>query len=467
MTRILRAGRRFLTSANYRFIYMANLGRYNTMPDEEYLIRMFKAVMGTELDLEHPVTFNEKLQWLKLYDRNPLYTTMVDKYEVKKYVADIIGEEYIIPTLGVWDDPDEIDFEKLPNQFVLKCNHNSGLGMCICKDKSKLNYDKVRADLRKGLAQDYYLLNREWPYKDVPRKIIAEKYLSDNLETELANYKVHNFSGIPQMILVCRDRFAESGLTEDFFDAEWHHLPILRITHPNASIPVKKPITFDKMLELAKKLSKDIPFLRTDFYEVGDKLYFGELTLYPASGFSKFEPNAWDKKYGDLVELPNNIGGYLVRNDNFCLWMHIMPIHELVCDDQQKREIGTEGELTDYKLMCFNGKVKCSFVCSERFSGSGLKVTFFDTDWNIMPFERHYPQSKNPLKKPKSYNTMVGLAEKLARDIPFARVDFYEVQGKIYFGEITFFPGSGLEEFTPSEWDEHLGKWIKLDEIKS
>ena len=131
MTRILRAGQRFLTSANYRFIYMANLGRYNTMPDEEYLRRMFKAVMGTELDLEHPVTFNEKLQWLKLYDRNPLYTTMVDKYEVKKYVADIIGEEYIIPTLGVWDDPDEIDFEKLPNQFVLKCNHNSGLGMCI------------------------------------------------------------------------------------------------------------------------------------------------------------------------------------------------------------------------------------------------------------------------------------------------------------------------------------------------
>lgn len=309
MTRILRAGQRFLTSADYRFIYMANLGRYNTMPDEEYLRRMFKAVMGTELDLEHPVTFNEKLQWLKLYDRNPLYTTMVDKYEVKKYVADIIGEEYIIPTLGVWDDPDEIDFEKLPNQFVLKCNHNSGLGMCICKDKSKLNYDKVRADLRKGLAQDYYLLNREWPYKDVPRKIIAEKYLSDNLETELADYKVHNFSGIPQMILVCRDRFAESGLTEDFFDAEWHHLPMSRITHPNASIPVKKPITFDKMLELAKKLSKDIPFLRTDFYEVGDKLYFGELTLYPASGFSKFEPNAWDKKYGDLVELPNNIGG--------------------------------------------------------------------------------------------------------------------------------------------------------------
>ena len=210
MTRILRAGQRFLTSANYRFIYMANLGRYNTMPDEEYLRRMFKAVMGTELDLEHPVTFNEKLQWLKLYDRNPLYTTMVDKYEVKKYVADIIGEEYIIPTLGVWDDPDEIDFEKLPNQFVLKCNHNSGLGMCICKDKSKLNYDKVRADLRKGLAQDYYLLNREWPYKDVPRKIIAEKYLSDNLETELADYKVHNFSGIPQMILVCRDRFASN-----------------------------------------------------------------------------------------------------------------------------------------------------------------------------------------------------------------------------------------------------------------
>lgn len=277
------------------------------MNDEDFLRRKFKACMGRELNLDNPKTFNEKLQWLKLYDRKPEYTQMVDKYEVKKLVAEIIGEEYIIPTLGVWDRPEDIDFDTLPNRFVLKCNHNSGLGMFICKDKSKMNVGAVRRALQHGLAQDYYLSCKEWPYKNVPRKIIAEQYMEDAVSTDLR----------------------------------------------------------------------------------------------------------------------------------------------------------------DYKLMCFDGKVKCSFVCSDRHSSDGLHVTFFDKGWNVMPFERSYPAVKEGFPKPLNYEKMVLLAEKLSAGIPFLRVDFYEVNGKVYFGELTFFPGSGLEAFQPEQWDYTLGSWLVLPAEKN
>lgn len=298
--KLRKAVKRYVLEHNYRVIINDLLGMYNNMSDEEYLKLIFRAKLGYDLNLGNPKTFNEKIQWLKLYDRRPEYTMMVDKYKVREYVAEQLGEEYLIPLIGVWDDPDKIDFRKLPDKFVLKCNHNSGLGMCICRDKSKLNFENVRNQLRKGLKQDYYLHGREWPYKNVERKIIAEKYMEDN------------------------------------------------------------------------------------------------------------------------------------------------------------------GELSDYKFMCFNGKVKCVFTCTERFSKDGLKVTFFDINWNRLPFQRHYPQSNKEIKRPLNFDLMVKFAEKLSSNLPFARIDFYEVSGKIYFGEITLFPGSGMEEFTPEEWDRKLGKWINI-----
>ena len=281
--------------------FLKNLTRF--IPDKLYLTILYYRYFHRLINWRNPKTFNEKLQWLKLYDRRPEYTTYVDKYKVRDYIAKTIGEIYLIPLLGVWNSPDEIDFENLPNQFVLKCNHNSGLGMCICKDKSKLDIEKVKRELRKGLEEDYYLAWREWSYKNVPRKIIAETYMVDN--TELSS-------------------------------------------------------------------------------------------------------------------------------------------------------------LRDYKFMCFDGKVKCSFVCSDRNTKKGLHVTFFDTDWNVLPFERHYPARKDGLPKPKNYDEMVILAEKLSNSIPFVRVDFYEINGKVYFGELTFYPGSGFEEFTPYSADEWLGSFIKL-----
>ncbi|MBO5111522.1 MAG: glycosyl transferase [Clostridia bacterium] len=295
---------RYLTSSDYRFLIDANVfHRYDAVSDIKYLTRKYKVHTGRELDLSSPQRFNEKLQWLKIHDRNPIYTTFVDKYLVKDYVASVLGGEYIIPTLGVWDDPEEIDFSSLPNQFVLKCNHNSGLGMCICKDKSKLDIAKVKKELRKGLNQNYYLTGREWPYKDVPRKILAEAFLSDG-SLDLIDYKVHNFNGEAKCILVCKDRFQPSGLTEDFFTPAWTHMNVRRPKHPCSTRPIDKPNQLNEILDLSAKLSKDIPFLRTDFYIVNGRVYFSELTLFPASGFELYEPDQWDCVFGSWLRLP-------------------------------------------------------------------------------------------------------------------------------------------------------------------
>ena len=293
----------FITNKRLRFSYLTAMGLTHWMSDERFLKKEYYLAMGKTLNLNTPKTFNEKLQWLKLYNREPQYTMMVDKYAVKQYVANKIGSQYIIPTLGVWNHFDEIDFDELPNQFVLKCTHDSG-GIVICKDKLNLDKRAAKQKLEYYLKRKYYYVHREWPYKNVKPRIIAEKYMS---------------------------------------------------------------------------------------------------------------------------------------NDN--------------------------GEdLNDYKLMCFNGQVKATFVCSDRFSEDGLKVTFYDTNWKRMPFERHYPASKIDIARPKTYDEMRILAEKLAFKIPFVRVDFYEVHGRVYFGELTFFPGSGYEEFTPEEWDKKLGDWINLCE---
>lgn len=301
--KLLRYGIRYLVSPNFRFRINSGYGFYDALSDEDYLKSYFSAAIGKKLNLEEPQTFNEKLQWLKLYDRKPEYTRMVDKIEAKQYVAAIIGEEHTIPTLGVWSDPNDIDFDALPNQFVLKCNHNSGLGMCICKDKAKLDIRKVRRGLRKGLKQNYYLHGREWPYKNVIPKILAEQYLS-NGEGGLTDYKVHCFNGIPKLILVCKDRLASSGPTYDFYSTEWEPLNIRRPSHPNSAHDMPKPTELAEMLSLSERLAKDIPFLRTDFYIVDHKIYFSELTFFPASGFDRFVPEEWDTILGSWLTLP-------------------------------------------------------------------------------------------------------------------------------------------------------------------
>ncbi|MBQ4399871.1 MAG: glycosyl transferase [Alphaproteobacteria bacterium] len=275
---------------------------FNFLPDEIYLELKYYHIFGRLFNLKNPQTFNEKLQWLKLHDRNPLYTTLVDKYAVKKWVADKIGPEYIIPTLGVWNSFDEIGFDTLPNQFVLKTTHDSG-GVVICRDKKTFDKQAARKKLEKSLKNNFYYMGREWPYKNVPPRIIAEPYLEDNSTRELRDYKFFCFNGTPKLLFIASDRQNPAEETKfDFFDMQFNHLPFTN-GHPNSSKLVGRPKNFAKMAELAGVLSAGIPHIRADFYEINGKIYFGELTLFHWSGFVPFEPQEWDKKIGDYLNI--------------------------------------------------------------------------------------------------------------------------------------------------------------------
>ena len=276
------------------------------MPDKFYLSVLWKSVMGYELDWEHPMTFSEKLQWLKLYNRNPLYTTLVDKYRVKQWVADKIGEQHVIPTLAVYSSVDEIDLDKLPDQFVLKCNHDSG-SVVICRDKSHFDLSAAKKKLDACLKHDFYLDTREWPYKNVPRCIIAEKYIEPALDSkDLPDYKFFCFGGEPEYCQVISGR--DSNMCVDFFDYGWRHQPFHEpYNYPFAEVEPQEPKHFEFMWEAAKKLSKGIPFSRIDFYDVHDRVFFGEITFFPTGGLGRFEPEEWDGKFGERILFPTQI----------------------------------------------------------------------------------------------------------------------------------------------------------------
>ena len=292
----------YLSSRANMFDFFASRNMLNWMSDEAFLKRKFKLRMGYELDLDNPKTFNEKLQWLKLHDRNPLYTKLVDKYEVRKYIAEKIGEEYLIPLVGgPWNSPEEIDFDLLPDQFVLKCTHDCGSVM-VCRDKSKFDIENAKNRLGKHLKRNYSLSCREWPYKGVVPRIIAEKYMEDPSAENLNVYKIFCFNGEPKIFqTIQNDKTPQE--TIDYFDTEWSLLT-LRQNFQNSPVPLKKPATLGKMLELAAKLSSGHAFIRTDLYEINGEVYFSELTFYSDAGFASFEPSDWDDTLGSWIKLP-------------------------------------------------------------------------------------------------------------------------------------------------------------------
>lgn len=282
------------------FIPLAFKGMLNWMDDKTYLKFLFRATIGNKLDLKNPKTFSEKLQWLKLYDRNPEYTKMVDKYEAKLYVADKLGAEYVVKNYGVWDNFNDIDFDALPDQFVLKSTHDCG-GLVICPDKSKLDIEAARKKIEKSLRRNYFFLSREWPYKNVKPRIIAEEFLSD-ASGDLKDYKMMCFNGKFECCFFCFDRNEKGKARIATFNKKWENMQFGRDAVYTDN--VLKPSNYEKMIELAEKISKGHPFLRVDFYEVNEKLYLGELTFFPAGGIAKFTPEEWDSKLGDLIDLP-------------------------------------------------------------------------------------------------------------------------------------------------------------------
>ena len=276
--------------------------RMRLLPDAVYLKLVYRARIGRPLNLNSPKGFNEKLQWLKLYDRNPLYTKLVDKAEVKPWVAERIGWEHVVPTLGVWDSFDDIDFGALPERFVLKCTHDSG-GLAICRDLSTFDMAAARRKIERSLANNYFWSGHEWPYKDVRPRIIAEEYLDPAGEqVGLTDYKVMCFGGQARCEFTCTGR-ADGNLHVDFFDTEWNHMPFTR-HYPNADVPPEAPERLKDMVAMAERLSEGMPFVRVDFYEVAGQYYFGEMTFYPGSGMEEFDPERWDEELGSWIELP-------------------------------------------------------------------------------------------------------------------------------------------------------------------
>ena len=274
------------------------------MSDKYYLSVLWKKSMGYKLDWKNPKTFNEKLQWLKLYDRNPLYTTLVDKYRVKQWVIDKIGEKHVIPTLGVYNSVEDIDLDTLPNEFVLKCNHDSR-STVICRDKSTFNFETAKNKLSTRLRHDFYMDAREWPYKNVKRCIIAEKYLKDARAEDLPDYKLFAFDGEVKALFVATERNNTAVETcFDFFDTGFNHIDVTN-GHPNASSLPDKPKCFEEMIKMAETLSQGIPQVRCDFYEVNGEVYFGEMTFYHWSGLMKFSPPSFDDLMGSWISLPN------------------------------------------------------------------------------------------------------------------------------------------------------------------
>lgn len=444
-----------------KMIYLfGNFGLLKWMPDKAYLKMVFWSLVGKRLSLNNPQTLNEKLQWLKLYDRKPEYTLMVDKYAVKKYIADKIGEQYIIPTLGVWNHFDEIDFDILPNQFVLKCTHDSG-GLVICRDKAKLDMKAAKAKIEKSLRRNYYWSGREWPYKNVPPRIIAEKYMEDSHQ-DLTDYKMMCFNGTVQCCFTCTDLFANEGLKVTFFDRQWQKMPFTR-HYPASEYIIDPPTKLKEMMDLAEHLAKNIPFIRVDFYEIAGELYFGELTVFPGSGFEEFSPQKYDTLFKNWIKLPNR-KGYVIEHDGwvFCVFC--------LSDKQNLKLAESAGpaDLRDYKFYCFNGEPKFLYLSEGLSNHATACISFVTMDWKFAPFGRtdYKPFVQLP-PKPICFDEMVALAKRLSQGIPFLRVDFYEINKKVYFGELTFCPCAGFMKFNPTEWDFRVGQMLDLPRIKT
>lgn len=273
--------------------------------DELFLKARYSLSFGRGLRLDNPQTYSEKLQWLKLYNHRPEYTTMVDKYAVKEYVANIIGEEHVIPTYGVWEKPEDIEWDKLPSQFVLKTTHDSG-GIVICRNNNQIDKHAAEKKLNDALKHDFYSVNREWPYKNVPRRIIAEQYIESNTEThDLPDYKFFCFDGVVKALFVATERQNPNEEVKfDFFDPDFNSLPI-RQGHEHAKKLPQKPKSFEEMKMIASKLSKGIPHVRIDLYEVDGKVFLGEMTFFHFSGFTPFVPEEWDYRFGEWLVLPS------------------------------------------------------------------------------------------------------------------------------------------------------------------
>lgn len=301
---------RYVSDYDFFVAACSKYGLFKHMSDEDFLRHLFKAKVGFDLNLDNPHTFNEKLQWLKIHDRDPKYSRMVDKVEAKEYVSSIIGLQYIIPTLGVWERFEEVDFNILPSRFVLKCCHDSG-GVVICRDKSKFDIKHAKKIVNSSLRNNFYYRYREWPYKNVKPRILAEEYLEDastNVQGHapvLNDYKLQCFDGKFDNIFVAEGRYSKRGVRYHYFDRNWNYIPYCPYDDiDKSSLQALRPRCYEEMIDIAEKLSEGLPQLRVDLYEINGKVYFGEMTFYSQSGFDTDITHEADCILGSKLILP-------------------------------------------------------------------------------------------------------------------------------------------------------------------
>ena len=295
--------RTFIENPQYFITSPASKGWLNWVPDSLYLKVLYRVIMGRKLNLKNPKEYNEKLQWLKLNDRKPEYSTMVDKYEVRGYIEDLLGDKYLIPCLGIYDSVDDIDIDALPDRFVLKCTHDSG-SVEICKDKSSFDIEGARHRLSQAMKRNYYATYREWPYKYVKPRIIAEGYLEGD-GGDLKDYKVMCFNDEAKIIEVHENRFVEGKVhTQTFYDREWNIVPLTQVETVTVDRPGERPRQLDEILRLSELIAKDMYHARIDWYIEGDKIYFGEITFFDGSGFESFSTPEMERMLGDMINLP-------------------------------------------------------------------------------------------------------------------------------------------------------------------
>lgn len=303
MSKIMSKIRTFIENPQYFITSPASKGWLNWVPDSLYLKVLYRVIMGRKLNLKNPKEYNEKLQWLKLNDRKPEYSTMVDKYEVRGYIEDLLGDKYLIPCLGIYDSVDDIDIDALPDRFVLKCTHDSG-SVEICKDKSSFDIEGARHRLSQAMKRNYYATYREWPYKYVKPRIIAEGYLEGD-GGDLKDYKVMCFNGEAKIVEVHENRFVEGKVhTQTFYDKEWNIVPLTQVETVTVDRPGERPRQLDEIIRLSELIAKDMYHARIDWYIEGDKIYFGEITFFDGSGFESFSTPEMERMLGDMIKLP-------------------------------------------------------------------------------------------------------------------------------------------------------------------
>lgn len=296
---------RIIINPYKRFSFLASKGLYDRVPEPQYLKKLYKLSVGKDLELSCPTGFTEKIQWIKLYDRNPQYTIMQDKLLMRDFVTERIGSEYLIPLIGSWDKADDIDITAFPDQFVLKCNHDCA-SVIICRDKSTFNFTEAKSKLNKCLQTDYSKYSVEWAYKDIPRRIIAEKYMQDGETETLTDYKFYCFNGKAKMVMAISGAPHSVERKHTIYDMKWERMPVYKKNDIDSEASFEKPACLEAVAALAEKISEGIPFVRVDFYIINNHPYFGEVAFYPDSGFLEFYPEEWEKRIGSWIELPKH-----------------------------------------------------------------------------------------------------------------------------------------------------------------